>query len=124
MYAKDRYDPIYRLLIIKQEEARLKHFKEPKAFIEFSSHINEFYEITELQNPGKKREVSILIVDVISSKKFHPVITEVFIRGRKLNISRIDDTIILSRTEGCKTKHYKLFHHEDYKQTRASTNCY
>ena len=41
-------------------------------------------------NPGKKRKVLIvlddMIADMISNKKFNSVVTEVFIRGRKLNI--------------------------------------
>ena len=58
---------------------------------------------------------------MIGNEKVHPVATELFIRGRKVNISRIHHTIILSGTEGCKTKHCTIFHHEDSKQTRAST---
>ena len=40
-------------------------------------------------NPGKKRKVLIvlddMIADMISNKKFNSVVTEVFIRDRKLN---------------------------------------
>ena len=42
-------------------------------------------------NPGKKRKILIvfndMIADMINNKKFNPVVTELFIRGRKLNIS-------------------------------------
>ena len=44
-------------------------------------------------NPGKKRKVLIvfddMIADMINNKKLNPVVTELFIRGRKLNISII-----------------------------------
>ena len=42
-------------------------------------------------NPGKKRKILIvfddMIADMINNKKLNPVVTEFFIRGRKLNIS-------------------------------------
>ena len=33
-------------------------------------------------------------------------------------------TIILPSTKKFETKHYTLFYHEDFKQTRTSKNCY
>ena len=45
----------------------------------------------EEYNPGKKRKVLIVfddvIADMINNKKLNPIVTELFIRGRKLNIS-------------------------------------
>ena len=66
MYAQDPHEPMYRLLINKQQKAELKHFKDPKVFIEYSSHVNDVCESIEEYNSGKKRKVLILIVDVIS----------------------------------------------------------
>ena len=44
-----------------------------------------------LKNPGKKQKVLIvfddMIADMINNKKLNPIVTELFIRGRKLNIS-------------------------------------
>ena len=44
-------------------------------------------------NPGKKRKVLIIfdemIADMINNKKLNPIATELFIRGRKLNISLV-----------------------------------
>ena len=44
-------------------------------------------------NPGKKRKTLIvfddMIADMINNKKINPVVTELFIRSRKLNISII-----------------------------------
>ena len=49
------------------------------------------YKNIEEYNLGKKRKVLIvfdyMIVDMINNKKLNPVVTELFIRGRKLNIS-------------------------------------
>ena len=44
-----------------------------------------------IKDPGKKRKVSIvfddMIVDMINNKKLNPIVIELFIRGRKTNIS-------------------------------------
>ena len=49
------------------------------------------YKNIEDYNPVKKRKVLIvfddMIADMINNKKLNPVVTELFIRGRKLNIS-------------------------------------
>ena len=38
-YAKDPYDAKYQLLINKREKIGLKHFNDPKAFIEYSNDV-------------------------------------------------------------------------------------
>ena len=59
-------------------------------FIEYSTDIKDVFRNIEEYNPGKKRKVSIvfddMIVDMISNKKLSPIVTELFIRGRKVNI--------------------------------------
>ena len=44
-----------------------------------------------LKNTDKKRKILIvfddMIADMLSNKKLNPIVTELFIRGRKLNIS-------------------------------------
>ena len=44
-------------------------------------------------NPNKKRKILIvfddMIADILSNKKLNPILTELFIRGRKLNISLV-----------------------------------
>ena len=43
-----------------------------------------------LYNPNKKREILIvfddMIADMLRNKKIYPIVTVLFIRGRKLNI--------------------------------------
>ena len=50
-------------------------------------------------NPNKKRNILVVFDDVIaemlSNKKFHPIVTEIFVRDRKLNISLIFITQVL-----------------------------
>ena len=49
--------------------------------------MNDIYENTKYI-PDKEQEVLIVFDDMISNKKFNPIVTELFIRGRNLNISR------------------------------------
>ena len=66
-------------------------FGNSKAFMVYSNDMLDFYKNIEDHNPNKKREVLIvfddMIADIINNKKLNPVVTELFIRGRKLNIS-------------------------------------
>ena len=61
------------------------------AFIEYSNDMQDVYKSNEEYSLGKKCKVLIvfddIIADMIDSKKLNPVVTELFIRGRKLNIS-------------------------------------
>ena len=53
--------------------------------------MQDFYKNIENYNPEKKRKVLIvfddMIADMINNKNLNSVVTEFFIRGRKLNIS-------------------------------------
>ena len=50
----------------------------------------DFYKNIEDYNPDKKRKVLIVFDDMIdkmiNNKKVNPIVTELFIRGRKINI--------------------------------------
>ena len=91
LYAKDPYEAKYQYLINKREKVGLDHFKDSKAFMEYSNDMQDVYKNIEDYNPGKKRKILIvfddMIADMINNKKLNPVVTELFIRGRKLNIS-------------------------------------
>ena len=91
LYAKDPYEAKYQYLINKRQKVGLDHFKDAKAFMEYSNDMEDAYKNIENYNPGKKRKTSIvfddMIADMINNKKLNPVVTELFIRGRKLNIS-------------------------------------
>ena len=91
LYAKDPYEEKYQYLSNKHENVGLGHFKDPKAFIEYSNDMQDVYKNIEDYNPGKKRKLLIvfddMIADMINNRKLNPVVTEFFIRGRKLNIS-------------------------------------
>ena len=90
LYGKDPYEAKYQYLIKKREKVGLDHFKDPKAFMEYSNDMKDVYKNIENYNPGKKRKILIvfddMIADMINNKKLNPVVTELFIRGRKPNI--------------------------------------
>ena len=81
----------YQLLITKRESTKLKYLNDSKAFVEFSNDMDDIYKNIEEYNPNKKRTILIvfhdMITDMLSNKKINPIVTELFIRGRKLNIS-------------------------------------
>ena len=91
LYAKDPYVAKYQYLINKREKRGLNNFKEPMAFIEYSNDMQHVYKNIEDYNQGEKRKIIIVFndmtADMINNKKLNPIVTELFIRGRKLNIS-------------------------------------
>ena len=91
LYAKDSYETKYQYLINKREKVGLNHFNDPKAFMEYSNDMQNVYKNVEDYNPIKKRKILIvfddMIADMINNNKLNPIVTELFIRGRKLNIS-------------------------------------
>ena len=61
--------------------------------MENSNDMQDVYKNIEDYNPGKKLKILIvfddMIADMTNNKKPNPVVTELFIRGRKPNISII-----------------------------------
>ena len=61
-----------------------------KAFIEYSNIMDNIYKNIEQYNPNKKRKISIvfddMIADMLQEKILNSIITELFIRSRKLKI--------------------------------------
>ena len=91
LYAKDPFEAKYQYLINKREKVGLDHFDDPKGFIEYSNDMQDVHKNINDYNPRKKRKVLIvfdyMIADMINNKKLDSIVTELFIRGRKLNIS-------------------------------------
>ena len=79
------------MLINKRESTGLKYLNDSKAFIEYSSNMDDIYK-TILKNTMqiKKQKIFIvfddMILDMLSNKKLNPIVTKLFIRGRKLYI--------------------------------------
>ena len=91
LYAKSPYKAKYQYLINKLEKVGLNHYDDLKAFIEFSNDMQDVYKNIEEYNLVEKLKVLIvfgdMIADMVNNKKLNPVVTELLIRTRKLNIS-------------------------------------
>ena len=81
------------MLINKRESTGIKYLNDSKAFIEYSNGMDVTYKNIEDYNLNQNRITLIVFDDMIaymlSNKKPNPVVTELFIRGRKLNISLV-----------------------------------
>ena len=92
-YAKDPYEAKYQYLINKREGVGTNHFNYPKAFIKYSNDMSDVYKNINNYNSEKNNKILILFDDMnanmIRNKKLNLIITELFIRCRKLNISLV-----------------------------------
>ena len=93
LYVKDPYEAKYQYLINKRESVVLNHFNDPKTFIEYANDMKDVYKNMAKYNIDKERKILIvfddMIADMINNKKLNSIVTELFIRGRKLNISLV-----------------------------------
>ena len=93
LYAKDPYEDKYQYLINKRERVGINHLNDPKVFIEYSNDMHKVYKNIDNYNPDKENKILIffddMMADMINNKKLNSIVTESFIRGRKLNISLI-----------------------------------
>ena len=81
------------MLINGTEKVGIENLKNPKAFTDYSQTIDYVYEHFEDYTTKKKKRVLMvfhdMIADMESNKKLSPIITGLFLRGRKLNISLV-----------------------------------
>ena len=93
LYAKDPYESKYQYLINKRESVGINHFNDPKAFIDYSNDMHDVYKNIDDYNPDKENKILIVFDDMIAdmnhNKKLNSIVTELFIRGRELNISLV-----------------------------------
>ena len=93
LYAKDSFEAKYQLLINKQEIAELNHLNDSKAFLNAPMIWVIFMINIEEYKSNNKCKILITFndmnADVLSNKKLNTVVTELFIRGRKLHISLV-----------------------------------
>ena len=80
-------------LITKREGVGINHFNNPKAFIDYSNDMHNVYENIDDYNPDKQNKLLTvfddMIADMIHNKKLKSIVSELFMRGRKLNISLV-----------------------------------
>ena len=75
--------------------------------------MKDIYKCIERYNSNKKRKLLIafddMIADMLSNKKVNPIVTELFIRGRKLNNSLVFITksyFLVPKTTRPNSTHY------------------
>ena len=93
LYARDLSEPKYEYLIKKREDVGIKHLNDINTFIECSSTMDDVYKNFHDYNSRRRRKILIvfddIIADIMDNNKVQSIIKELFIRGRKLNISLV-----------------------------------
>ena len=93
LHAKYPYEAKYQYIINKREDVGIDHFNNPKAFIEYLNDMHDVYKNIDEYNHDKENKILIVfddkIPDMIHNKKLESIVTEMFIRGRKLNSSLV-----------------------------------
>ena len=74
------------------KKVELDHFDDPEAFMEYSNDMQDVYKNIDDYNLRKKRKILIIFDDMIAdminnNNKLNPVVTELFIRGKKISQS-------------------------------------
>ena len=127
LYAIDPYEAKYQYLINKRERVGINHFNDPKTFIKYSNDRHNVYKNINDYNPDKENKIHIVFDDTIAdmiNKKLNSIVTELFIRGRKLNISLLFITQSYFKSPKdvrMNTTHF--FCRKNFKSKRASRNC-
>ena len=93
LHAKDPYEAKYQYLINKRVDVGINHFNDSKAFIDYSNDMRDFYKNIDEYNVDKENKILIvfddMIADMIHNKTLNLIVTGLFIRGKKLNISLV-----------------------------------
>ena len=93
LYAKDPYEAKYKYLIKTRENVGIDHHNDVRTYIEYSNDMYNVYKNINYYNPDKENKILIVFDDIIANmshnKKLDSIVTELFIRGRKFNISLV-----------------------------------
>ena len=72
LYAKDPYESKYQYLINKREDVGINHFKDLRAFIEYSNDMHNVYKNINHYNNDKENKIlivlDVMINDMIQNK--------------------------------------------------------
>ena len=93
LHAKDPYEAKYQYLIKIHEKVNIDHHNDHRAYNEYSNDMRDVYKNINCYNPYKENKILTvlddMVADMINNKKLDSIVTELFIRGRKLNISLV-----------------------------------
>ena len=76
------------VLLKTWKQITLKQLKDAQALIEYSNTMQDVYKNIEGYNPSRKCNVLMVFDDMVAAminKKLNPSVTELYIKGRKLN---------------------------------------
>ena len=96
LYAKDPYEAKYHYLINKRKSVGINYFSNPKDFIKYWNDMHDVYKYINYYNPNKENKILVfddMIVDLINNRNLGSIVTDLFIRGRKLDISLVFITL-------------------------------
>ena len=96
LYAKDPYEAKYQYLINKRKSVGINYFSNPKDFIKYWNDMHDVYKNINYYNPNKENKILVfddMIVDMINNRNLGSIVTDLFIRGRKLDISLVFITL-------------------------------
>ena len=93
LYVKDPYQAKYQYLVKIRGKVGRDYHNDPRSYIEYSNYKHDVYGNICEYNPDPENKIIIvfddMIADMIDNKKLDSIVTELFIRGRKLNISLV-----------------------------------
>ena len=91
LYVKDPYEAKYQYLIKIRERVGIGHHNDSRAYIEYSHDMHDVYKNIDDYNPDieNKTVFEDMIADMINNRKLDSIVTELFIRGKKLNVSLV-----------------------------------
>ena len=128
LYAKDPYEAKYKYLIKTCENVGIDHHNNARTYIEYSNDMYNVCKNINYYNPDKENKILIVFDDMIADmshkKKLDSIVTELFIRGRKFNISLAFITqsyFKVPKDVGLNTTYF--FYLTNSKQKRTSRNC-
>ena len=88
LYFKNQFKSKFQVLI--NERGKIETLKNLKVFIDYSQTTDDVHENLEDYNLTKKKILIVfddMIADMGGNEKLSPIVSELFLRGRKLNIS-------------------------------------
>ena len=89
----DTNDAKYQYVIKQYQDIGLKEHEDPRALIEYSNNMQDVYKNIDEYSPGGKRKILVvfncMIADMISNRKSNQIVTEIYTRRIKLNISTV-----------------------------------
>ena len=96
LYAKGPYEAKYHYLIKIRQKVGTDDHNDPRAYIEYSNHMRGVYKNINYYNPDNENKIlrvfDDMIADMIHNKTQDSIVSELFIRVRKLNISLVFTT--------------------------------